>query len=59
MLDQLLATVHATRYGHGANTRSYLLFSRSGFSPEVRKRATADPTVRLVTVEQLLGSSSG
>lgn len=55
VLDQLSAAAHATKYGAGVNNRYYLMFSRSGYSPEAQARAAADPAVRLVTLEGLLG----
>jgi AAA+ ATPase superfamily predicted ATPase len=55
ILDHLRETAARTPYERDAGERYFLLFSRSGFTPELKRRARKDPTVRLLGPAELLG----
>lgn len=54
VLDHLRDTVTRTPYERDAAERYLLLFSRSGFTPELRRQARRDPRVRLLDPVRLL-----
>jgi AAA+ ATPase superfamily predicted ATPase len=54
VLDRLIESAAATTYGKDAPAHHYILYSRSGFKPDLRRRAAADPSVHLVTLSSLL-----
>jgi AAA+ ATPase superfamily predicted ATPase len=55
VLEHLQDTSTRTPYERDAGERFYLLFSRSGFTPELKRRARKDPMVRLLGPAELLG----
>lgn len=55
VFERLEENSRRTKYRKEADTLYYLLFSRSGFTPELEDRAAKDPTVVLVDPGQLLG----
>lgn len=55
VLEHLRETVAQTTYERAADERYYLLFSRSGFTPELKRKARRDPNVRLIGPAELLG----
>lgn len=55
ILEHLRDTSARTPYERGAGERFYLLFSRSGFTPELKRQARKDPSVRLIGPAELLG----
>jgi len=54
ILDRLQENSALTRYRKRDHTPCYLLFSRSGFTPELETKAAGDPRVVLIDPEQLL-----
>lgn len=55
VLDHLRETATRTPYERNAGERFYLLFSRSGFTPDLKRQAKKDPSVRLIGPAELLG----
>ncbi len=56
VLDHLGDTATRTPYERDAAERYLLLFSRSGFTPELKRHAKKDPHVRLLGPAELLGT---
>jgi hypothetical protein len=54
VLGRLIERADRTRYGAGERRRRYVVYSRSGFSAELERRASNDPSVHLRTVEDLV-----
>lgn len=57
-LERLEESSARTRYRRRDGSPYYLLFARSGFTPELEARAGEDPRVILVTPRQLLGEQT-
>jgi AAA+ ATPase superfamily predicted ATPase len=57
VLDRLVLNAARTRYGSDAATRHHLLFSRGGFTADLKKRAAREPLTHLIGVEELLEPS--
>ena len=55
VLDRLSERAVRTTYGRDAPGRSYVLYSRSGFTDGLERRARSDPTVRLFDPPKILG----
>jgi uncharacterized protein len=57
VLDHLIETSAKTAYGKGkeSTVHHYIIFARQGFTTDLQARATANPQIRLVTPEKLLG----
>jgi hypothetical protein len=56
VLDHLMACAARTSYGRDAPARHYLLYARTGFTEEVRRRAAeASAALHLLTPRELLG----
>ncbi len=55
VLEELRRRAASTAYGRRASDRYLLLFSKSGFTPELTRIARADPWVRLLDLSALLG----
>ncbi len=53
VLDHLIECSASTSYGHDAK-RFYLVYSRSGFTRDLSRRAASDPSIRLIGAAQLL-----
>lgn len=53
--DALAGEVRSTRYGFGREARIRLLVSRSGFAPDLSRRAARDRLLHLVGIEDLVG----
>lgn len=54
--EHLQDVARRTRYARDAAESYYLVFARSGFTPDLRRRADDDPSLRLVGPAELLGS---
>jgi hypothetical protein len=54
VLEHLRETATRTTYERGADERYLLLFSRSGFTPELKRKVKRDSTVRLIGPAELL-----
>ncbi|HEY0019787.1 MAG TPA: ATP-binding protein [Longimicrobium sp.] len=54
VLEHLRETATRTPYERGADERYFLLFSRSGFTPELKRKVKRDSTVRLIGPAELL-----
>jgi uncharacterized protein len=54
VLDHLVECAGKTAYGKGVPKRHYLLYSKSGFTPDLKKRAKADRSICLFTPNNLL-----
>lgn len=54
ILDHLVACVGKTSYGKAERRRHYLLYSKSGFTPDLKKRAKADRSIHLFALNTLL-----
>jgi AAA+ ATPase superfamily predicted ATPase len=54
ILDHLVACTGRTGYGKAERRRHYLLYSKSGFTPDLKKRAKADPSIHLFAPSTLL-----
>lgn len=55
VLQRLRDTAARPAYERDADRRYLLLFSRSGFTPELRREARRDPDLRLIGPDELLG----
>ena len=58
VLDKLIERAGLTRFGQGIEPRHFLLYSRSGFTGTVRKRATADKRIVLHTSASILAAGA-
>ncbi|MBK8158350.1 MAG: ATP-binding protein [Rhodospirillaceae bacterium] len=57
-LSELIARSQRTAFGRDAKNRTYLLYSKSGFTESLKIKADADPSlVYLLTPERILGVS--
>jgi hypothetical protein len=54
-VDDIARQVRRLRYGFGKESRYRLVFSVSGFTEALRRRAARDESVRLVGIEDLSG----
>lgn len=54
VLDRLLECSEKTSYGRGNLRRSYILYSRNGFTADVKTRASANPDIHMFTPIELL-----
>lgn len=57
ILDQLIERASLTEYGRDNPKRQFILYSRNGFTPALRKRATSQPGVALCTPQSMLRGS--
>lgn len=57
-VDEIARQVRRLRYGFGKESRYRLVFSASGFTEGLRRRAARDESVRLVGTEELWGSTA-
>jgi hypothetical protein len=54
VLDRLVLNAARTRYGSEAAARHHLVFSRNGFTTDLKTRAAREPRTHLVGLEELL-----
>lgn len=54
ILDQLIERASLTSYGQGNTKRQFILYSRSGFTSELRKRAISQKGIVLHTPQSML-----
>jgi hypothetical protein len=57
ILDQLIERSKRTSYGKDAARKEYLLYSRIGFTNDLRRRARTDSAIHLLSTTDLLGTS--
>lgn len=55
ILDRLVGSSDRARYGREAPGRHHLVFSRSGFTDDLRARSKRDSSVHLLSLDALLG----
>lgn len=55
VLDRLIENAERAAYGGVASGRHYFVFSRSGFTSDLRARGERDPRVHLTGLDRLLG----
>lgn len=58
VLDKLIERAGMTRYGQGVKARHFILYSRTGFTQTVRKRAAADKRIVLTTPASILSTGA-
>jgi AAA+ ATPase superfamily predicted ATPase len=58
VLDRLIGRAALSRYGRDARERHFLLYSRSGFTDAVRKRARTDKKIVLHTLAAMLAAKT-
>jgi uncharacterized protein len=54
ILDQLIERASLTEYGRDNPKRQFILYSRTGFTTALRKRATSQPGIALCTPQSML-----
>ena len=60
VLDQLIERANKTDYGRHNPARQFLIYSRSGFTAALQKRATSQPGIVLHTPQSMLqGTAKG